>query len=703
MASAEEYASWIVANKDKQGTPEFETVAKAYQVAKAQAQPAQTPLEQKPDAALSKPPLPEEGMTQTDKVLAKIHIPDSVNSFLDRARGVFMGAADPVVGGAQLLANMAGQGGGINKSVAEREKYYDLTRKIRGSEGFDAYRLGGNVVSPVNLIPAGYLSKAKTMVDLAKRGVVVGAAVGAAQPVTENADNTGDFVTTKAMQAGGGAASGLVLTPAVAKAAGALANGVNSLVQRFKTMPEAQAKAQAESLLNSILNKDGSESSGIAPDNFSPDILKQITDALKAGKTVDPEQLVRSADFASLGIKPTVGQVTRDPMQFALERNLRGVDTGGGKNALADRFSEQGNALRKIFAEANSAQDPYPAGNSLIAMLKGADAPKKAAVNAAYESAKDTSGRYANIDVPAFSKMANDALDESMLGRFLPNEAKSLLNDISTGKTPLNVNTQAQIDSVLSSAQRGAKRGGNDAAALAIGKVRDALHQSPIESSAGVEAKAAFDTARGLARDRFATIEKTPALKAAIEGTDPDQFIKNHIINATTDETKALLSVVDSSPDAKSLIRSQVAEHLRGKAFGSDLSGDAPFAAESFNKSLKTIGRDKLEALFGKEDAEKLFTAGRVMSYIKTQPEGSAVNNSNTAGAVMNLLSKAMSSPGLNILRNSFRTYMDEKAVNSALNPIVKATTKPVDPSVANKLRKIVGIVPSASAGISSN
>lgn len=35
MASAEEYAKWIVENKAKQGTPEFETVAKAYQAARA--------------------------------------------------------------------------------------------------------------------------------------------------------------------------------------------------------------------------------------------------------------------------------------------------------------------------------------------------------------------------------------------------------------------------------------------------------------------------------------------------------------------------------------------------------------------------------------------------------------------------------------------------------------------------------------------
>ena len=36
MASAEQYAQWIIANEDKRGTPEFETVAQAYQAAKNQ-------------------------------------------------------------------------------------------------------------------------------------------------------------------------------------------------------------------------------------------------------------------------------------------------------------------------------------------------------------------------------------------------------------------------------------------------------------------------------------------------------------------------------------------------------------------------------------------------------------------------------------------------------------------------------------------
>jgi uncharacterized protein (DUF2342 family) len=43
MANAEAYARWIVENADKKGTPEFETVAQAYQAARAQ-QPAREEL-----------------------------------------------------------------------------------------------------------------------------------------------------------------------------------------------------------------------------------------------------------------------------------------------------------------------------------------------------------------------------------------------------------------------------------------------------------------------------------------------------------------------------------------------------------------------------------------------------------------------------------------------------------------------------------
>lgn len=43
VVDAEKYANWIVANKDKKGTPEFETVANAYEQARAEIEPQSEP------------------------------------------------------------------------------------------------------------------------------------------------------------------------------------------------------------------------------------------------------------------------------------------------------------------------------------------------------------------------------------------------------------------------------------------------------------------------------------------------------------------------------------------------------------------------------------------------------------------------------------------------------------------------------------
>jgi hypothetical protein len=69
MASAEEYAQWIVANKDKKGTPEFETVAKAYQVARSQSQPAQ-PAQPEQPAPQEQPSVLDSGMQRLKQNLS---------------------------------------------------------------------------------------------------------------------------------------------------------------------------------------------------------------------------------------------------------------------------------------------------------------------------------------------------------------------------------------------------------------------------------------------------------------------------------------------------------------------------------------------------------------------------------------------------------------------------------------------------------
>lgn len=82
MASPEDYAAWIVANKDKQGTPEFDTVAKAYQLSRQGAKPTAQP---EPDYN------PTSGMTGTEKFLA-----GAGKGMTDLVRGVGQAAREGI-------------------------------------------------------------------------------------------------------------------------------------------------------------------------------------------------------------------------------------------------------------------------------------------------------------------------------------------------------------------------------------------------------------------------------------------------------------------------------------------------------------------------------------------------------------------------------------------------------------------------------
>lgn len=143
---------------------------------------------------------------------------------LSRVDKVAKGAADPFDAGAQLLEKMLPDSvsnaitgannylaektglfpmigeGGVDALIKKREKSYQARRKAQGEEGFDGYRLVGNVVSPANLAVASRLPVAGA--GLAKTMGAGGVLAATTQPVF----NDGDFATEKAKQFGAGAA-----------------------------------------------------------------------------------------------------------------------------------------------------------------------------------------------------------------------------------------------------------------------------------------------------------------------------------------------------------------------------------------------------------------------------------------------------------------------------------------------------------------
>lgn len=639
---------------------------------------------------------------------------------------LYMGALrDPLDAGAQLLARgaraaagvipdalggeaarryMDEQVSGLDKQIRTANREYDESRDLAGRDGLDIARGVGNVVSPANIPIAKMIGGASTLGQLAARGAAAGAAGSLMQPVIDK-DRQDSFGGTKFGQAAIGAAAGAVLTPAMARASEAIAQRASALLSRLR----GPSQAQIDAAMRQAVQEAGGDASQI-PESILRGVREQVTEAIAAGRTPDAAALMRRAEFENLGMRPTLGQITRDPMQFARERNLRGVDLGGAQNPLAGRFAEQNLQLVQQFENlgAGQADEAYSAGSRLINQLRASDEPAQDAVNAAYRAARGADGRYADLDTAIFSDRANSVLDEQMLGRFLPQGVRGMLNDVSSGRIPLNVNNAVQLDSVLSEAQRTALRAGNRAEARAVGVVRDALSGAPLADDVagvsaggvGASARQAFDDARALARDRFATIEQSPALKAALDGADPDSFVRKYVLGGTTNELRALRDVLENSPEAVQQIRSQVAEHLRQAAFGPNAAGDTPMAVSRYMSALQRMGRDKLEAFFSPEEVQRLMSVGRVGQFITTQPAGSAVNNSNTASAAMNLLAELSGPigriPGMRLLRDQVRGWQNELAAGRALSGQPSAPRADLPPEVMEGLRALFPIAPIA-------
>lgn len=189
MATSEQYAAWIVKNKDLKGTPEFEKVAKAYELSK-QSQPSVSEVQQNI-------PSPE------GERLANL---PPANKFL---MGAGNAVINPVLGLGQLTGLVPDQ------YIQERQARFAPLEKE--STAYGAGKLGGEVALGA-MIPGG----------ATLRGATLGqAALGAAQPA-QNLEERGINAAIGGVGAGVGygatKALGRVLSPQTSEYAKTLIN-----------------------------------------------------------------------------------------------------------------------------------------------------------------------------------------------------------------------------------------------------------------------------------------------------------------------------------------------------------------------------------------------------------------------------------------------------------------------------------------------
>lgn len=569
------------------------------------------------------------------------------------------------------------------------------------SLGFQAGRLTTNIAGT-----AGAPGALARPFIAAERAIPVAGTVGRAiESAGFNVPQAGGRISNAALRVGGGsvaggAAAGMVnpeeassgamgggLFGAASKPITAGIEGAVNLARRMTPISQATRQGVEAAQIKAVADQLGIDVRSMTP-QMESFIAKEADKALSAGRNLDVEALARSADFEALGMKPLLGQITRDPTQFAQERNLRGAGTG-----IQERLTEQNRALQNLFSRGTEGvMEPYQAGQIIAGELGSQEQKLAEGVRSLYKAARESAGK--DLEVP-MSGLANEyvtVLDE--FGDKVPSGVRNQFKKFGLeGMKQTKLFTVEEADKLLKviNSNVGADRATN----TALGRLRNAVKNSVM----GVDAQGGvFAPAVKAAQQRFQTLEQIPAMQAVLEGTAPEQFVSKFITKGSVDDVKRLASALQRQPEVFQQAKSQMAADIQRAAFGENVTADSVIRPEMLAKKLREIGTEKMSAFFSPEEINRYNTAMRVANYIEKHPNAAPVNTSNTLvaslmqGPIMNMVGNI---PGIgatiNLAKAGAGAIKKQAATSRAMNANVPSEAIGLTDSQRKLLSKALG------------
>jgi hypothetical protein len=550
---------------------------------------------------------------------------------------------DAVKSAGDWLAEDAKQG--AIKLTAENAPYEDANFKSNV-----AGQVAGVVLNPINkVIPVG--AAPATVLGSVAKGAAQGAALNTlTSPVT----NDGNFLIEKGKQAivggiGGGLAGGVLH---------AVSQGINRTIQGFKSVAGrvGNPSESAETVVAKSLSDNGIDAAVLRQERpgLFEGLKTQVQDAITSGKKVDTKALERLTQAQTLPVPVPMlrGQITRDPMHYAAEQNLRGIQGIG--EPIKETITAQNRALIANLDEIGAAKggDIISGGKLAIDTLKAADKAAQDGVKGAYSAFKNATGK--ELDVPLAglaqdyaktSKEFGEAIPAVIRGKFEAlglmsgkarqtltiSDAEGLIKSINRNYDPKNIVQARALDELRQGVQR-------------------AISDGAGASAEGTAAAALAKAARSAAKDRFNVIDSTPGLKAALRGDEPDKFIQRFVLQGNVAEIKNMMGVLEkASPEAAEGLRNSLVNFIKGRVTG--LNNEGTFSQAQLKGFVKDPNMSaRLSQVLGPEKMAQLKQLNAVAENALFAPTGAAVNRSNTASAGANIVKAEIEGGGMNTL-----------------------------------------------------
>jgi hypothetical protein len=639
MATAQEYAAWIVKNADKRGTPEFDTVAQAYQFAKSQETTAVTQQQIAPPPR--QPTLGQQLVAAGETALT--FGTAATGGTLGTIGGVLKGLSEQILSGqfgtpeAMKAVEQAAAAGG-----------QALTYQPRTETGQEMTQSAGQFLAtalppvlPVIAAPGQLVQTARTSV-----------------PVVQATARRG---ATAAQQAA--RATGQVLARPVQTATTAVR-----------------------------------ETLGIEPSAPAP-----IPGRVSVGAAATPVELQRVATAEQLGfVGPaglTAGQRTRnfDDLKFEKETAKLG-DVGA---PLRERVSNQtANLLQQFDAMVDRTEpllvDVRDIGKAVDKAVVNKAEVQRRRVNNAYTKAREDGSMLEPVTLDALATAAADVQRfEGVAANVAPIRREALRLGVLAEDADGNLIAQARTidDTELLRQFVNQSTDWTDKRQSLMAKKINSAIDAGTDGKGGESYKAARKLRENFANE-FQNVGLTAKLLSTKRNTDErtiafDDVFDKIIINAPLEEMnkvrKTLLTAGPEGKQAWNELKSNTIRFIINKALSTaqrDERGQPLVSPDKLNSAIRSLDREgKLDGLFGKQQAQQIRDLGNIAIDIYTAPPG-AINFSNTASALQVALDSVATfgltgipAPAVTALREASK-YVKNREVKNR----VQQSLKPLKP-----------------------
>jgi hypothetical protein len=553
----------------------------------------------------------------------------------------------------------------------------------------------GFVVNPINKLVPGFGGPAQTLTGAVAKSAGQGAVANVLTTPVTNEEQP--FNTQKMNQALTGGVFGGSFGAGIHLFGNALGKSFDAVKQKFGG---AIPTGELDNAATKIITESGIDVSKM-PQSFFNSLKDQAKTALQTGDVKGFTQFAKNyseANSLAVPVPMLRGQLTRDPMQYAVEQNLRGIQNVG--EPIQAVLQKQNKALIQNLDEfgARAGQDVTTSGFTLRNALQNTDKAEAQKVREVYDAFKTSTGK--DITVPLqglaqdYAKVIKD-FGRSSIPEGVRNNLESL--GLMKGKQ-LKLTTIEDAEALIKNINQNYDLSKQTKSTInALDNLRRSVENSIREAGANLpgEAGAVAREARKAASERFKTIESIPALKDALNGKEPDKFVQKHILQGNVAEIDKMTKYLKANnPEALAQIQNDVMRLIKNRVTNNISDENAKFSQAQLKQFLTDESGQRLSKFLSPEQINGLRQLNRVAENALIEPVSAAVNKSNTASAAANLVQGTVKSgsvnellsniasikfPGVawgaNALRDMNQQARSAELIQQAVNPAARQTT----------------------------